>query len=177
MLASASGSNSERRNPQSPSNHFTSFDWGAFENRLRFETADFLYRKNQMSQGDIDTLLKLWLASLAPHGEQAPFLGHQDLLDVIDATETAEIPWQSFSVEYTGPEPEGPTPAWMEAEYEVWYRDAQDLVKEMIANPDFAEEFEYAPYHEYKDGIHRYQNFMSGDWAWKQAVRTSFSWI
>ena len=43
----------------------------------------------------------------------------------------------------------------------------------MLANPEFAEHFDYAPHRQYDpnlNGFHRYENFMSGDWAWKQAV-------
>ena len=42
----------------------------------------------------------------------------------------------------------------------------------MLQNPDFANSFDYAPLREYdENGNCRYKNFMSGDWAWKQAVR------
>lgn len=54
----------------------------------------------------------------------------------------------------------------------IWYRDPLDVLRSMIANPDFAEEFDYTPYHEYINGVHQFHDFMSGDWAWKQAVRT-----
>jgi hypothetical protein len=41
----------------------------------------------------------------------------------------------------------------------------------MLSNPDFDDEFDCTPYHEYDtDGNHRFHNFMSGDWVWEQAV-------
>ncbi|THG97937.1 hypothetical protein EW026_g4170 [Hermanssonia centrifuga] len=40
----------------------------------------------------------------------------------------------------------------------------------MISNPDFADEFDVAPYWEYDGRLaRRYTNLMSGDWAWSQA--------
>ena len=45
----------------------------------------------------------------------------------------------------------------------------------MIANSDFAGGFDFMLYQEYSvDGQHHFENFMSGDWAWKQAV--SYFW-
>lgn len=39
------------------------------------------------------------------------------------------------------------------------------------SSPDFDGEIDYAPVQEYRgDGVHRYQNFMSSNWSWKQAV-------
>jgi hypothetical protein len=41
----------------------------------------------------------------------------------------------------------------------------------MLQNPDFANSFDYAPYRQYDaKGSHHYLHFMSGDWAWNQAV-------
>ena len=40
-----------------------------------------------------------------------------------------------------------------------------------ISNPDFGGEFDYMPLQEYNmDSNHHFENFMSGNWAWKQAV-------
>jgi hypothetical protein len=59
----------------------------------------------------------------------------------------------------------------MNDEYEVYFKDPRGLVQDIISNPDFASIFDYAPYHEYLDGVHHFQNMMSGNWAWRQAVR------
>ena len=73
---------------------------------------------------------------------------------------------------YNGSLPDGEVPPWMEANYNVWYRDPHTLIYNIISNPDFRDKFNYAPFHEYsQDGQHRYQDMMLGDWAWKQAVR------
>jgi hypothetical protein len=42
-------------------------------------------------------------------------------------------------------------------------------------NADFNGEIDISPFQEYDaDNNHRYQNFMSGNWVWKQAVRFHF---
>lgn len=59
----------------------------------------------------------------------------------------------------------------MDATYDVWYRDPLQIVRNMLANPDFNGEMEFAPYRDYTADNKRYwKNFMSGDWAWNQAV-------
>jgi hypothetical protein len=41
----------------------------------------------------------------------------------------------------------------------------------MLANPTFVEDFDYTPMRMFDiNGSRRYEHFMSGDWAWKQAV-------
>jgi hypothetical protein len=145
-------------------------DWTPYKNRVAFELADFLYRHEQMSAGNIDFLLQLWAASMAGHNESPPFSNHQDLYDTIDSTSIGGIPWQSISLSYNGPPQEQP-PSWMESEYTIWFRDPNQLFKNMLENPDFAGSFDYTPYQQYDNkGKRRYEHFMSGNWAWKQAV-------
>ncbi|KAI0244992.1 hypothetical protein BJV78DRAFT_1159298 [Lactifluus subvellereus] len=44
------------------------------------------------------------------------------------------------------------------------------LVKDILANPDYKGQIDYAPVQEFEGSGHRrYRNFMSGDWAWEQA--------
>jgi hypothetical protein len=60
----------------------------------------------------------------------------------------------------------------MTAEYDAWFQDPRVLIHNIISNPDFDGEFDYAPFQEHDTaGNHRFQNFMSGNWSWKQAVR------
>ncbi len=147
-------------------------DWFPFDNHVQFYAADFLYRRTEMSAGDIDALLQIWGASLAPHGEGAPFYNHRSLYQRIDAIPYGDVPWKMFTISYTGEKPsEGPYPSWMDDRQVIWYRDPLLVLKRMIANTDFDKEFDYAPYHEYVHGVHRFRDFMSGNWAWKQAVR------
>ena len=122
-----------------------------------------------MSQGDTDTLMRLWAAT-TPDG-YAPFLNHQEMLATIDAIDLGDIPWQSFLVKYSGDIPPTNPPDWMLKEYTVYFRDPLSVVRSMIANPDFRGQFDYSPYMEFEDGKRRWTDVMSGDWAWKQAVR------
>lgn len=59
-------------------------------------------------------------------------------------------------------------------EYEVWYRDLRVVIRNQLANPDFKNEIDYAPVQEFgSNGERRWKNFMSGNWAWSNAVRVS----
>jgi hypothetical protein len=120
-----------------------------------------------MSAGDIDTLLDIWAST----GADPPFRNHNDLYDTIDSTPLGDTPWESFSLRYDEAVPDDERAPWMDGEYEGWFRDPQQLVANILSNPDFKDEFDCAPFHEYdNDGNHRFHDFMSGDWAWKQAV-------
>ncbi len=106
------------------------------------------------------------------HDAQPPFFNHEDVYETIDAIPIGGVPWQSFTFTYDGPKPTVEVPTWMEAEYTIWFRDPHKLFLEMIKNPDFVDSIDYTPYRQYdEDGNRQYENFMSGDWAWKQAVR------
>ncbi|KAG1863475.1 hypothetical protein C8R48DRAFT_602511 [Suillus tomentosus] len=109
-------------------------------------------------------------ATLAKHHDTPPFADHKDLHNVIDATQLGDVPWQCFSAQYTGERPEV-APPWMDDEFEVWYRDPRAMAHNIIANPDYKDEIDYVPYREYdaSDATRRWKDFMSGDWAWKQA--------
>jgi hypothetical protein len=146
-------------------------DWTPYENRLQFEVADFLFRRNQMSAGDINFILHLWAVSLAVHNEEPPFTNSTSMYKTIDSTPLAGTVWESFSLQYNHDGDPEDVLSWMDAEYDVWFRDPRSLVHNLLSNPDFKAGFDYAPFQEHtKDGVHRFQDFMSGNWAWRQAV-------
>jgi len=60
----------------------------------------------------------------------------------------------------------------MTTEYQLWYRDPREVIRNLLANPDLADGLDYVPYHEFENGKRRYCDFMSGDWVWEQCVRT-----
>lgn len=152
-------------------------DWTPYDCRLAFETAEFAYKKCKMSAGNFDILSELWTASLAPHDATPPFASHSDLCKTIDATPIGGVPWRTVTLSYNGMKPDD-APPWMEAKYTVWYRDPHTLFKHMIENPEFADHFDYAPFRRYDtNGDRVYKDFMSGNWAWKQAVSDSPSFI
>lgn len=127
-----------------------------------------------MSAGDIDLLLGLWAASLAPHDVPPPFRDHREMYKVIDRMKLGDIIWDSFTLHYNGERPDGFVPTWMTAEYDVWFRNPNRLLHNLIGNPDFKDEFDYVPYRYYTGNDRQYCNFMSGNWAWKQAVSYLF---
>ena len=155
-------------------------DWTPFRNRIEFETAEFLYKRCQMSGANIDILMELWAAYSAVRDPEdisetssnlSPFSDHRDLYRTIDAIPIGGVPWQSITLSYDGPIPDVEIPpSWMNAGHTIWFRDPLLLFKKMLDNPDFKDFFDYAPYRQYERDQRRYQNFMSGDWAWKQAV-------
>ena len=124
-----------------------------------------------MSAEDIDFIFKLWAASLAAHRDLPPFLNHTEMYNTINSTPLGDLPWEFFSLEYNGDLPEGNVPSWMSSEYDVWFQDPLHLVHNLLSNPDFEGEIDYAPVQEYSsNGVHQFQDFMSDNWAWKQAV-------
>ncbi|KAG2337208.1 hypothetical protein BDR05DRAFT_978582 [Suillus weaverae] len=96
------------------------------------------------------------------HGETPPFANHVDMYNVIDSTPLGDIPWQSFTSEYNGTLPEDDVPPWMTSEYDVWFRDPRLLMQNILSNPDFKDEFDYALLQEYdtSNGAHRFQDFI-----------------
>ena len=149
-------------------------DWTPYGNRMAFEVADFIFRRNQMSAGNFSTLCKLWAATLQPYSGSPPFLSYDELCQTIDKTPVGGVAWESVKLSYHGPWPSDDVPLWMEHEHEIWYRDPRLLFKDMLANPAFENFFDYAPFRQFdaQDDC-RYENLMSGDWAWNQAISNS----
>ncbi|EIW76871.1 hypothetical protein CONPUDRAFT_158023 [Coniophora puteana RWD-64-598 SS2] len=145
-------------------------DWHPFRSRVEFETADFLYRRSQAPAGHIDILMDLWGATLRKHGDTPPFADHKDLYKTIDAIKAGDVPWESFSMSYKGAKPAGAVPPWMTQSYDVWFRDPQKVVRNILGNADFRDGIDYSPYREFDDSGHRqFEHMFSGDWAWQQA--------
>jgi hypothetical protein len=139
---------------------------------VEFETAEFLYKKDQMAAGCIDQLFQLWAASNAQFGGQPPFWSSREMYAAIDNAPLGGIAWQSFQVHFQGERLEDERPDWMDAEYTIWYRNPLFVVRKLLANADFMGQVDLAPFRSYNSAGHRrYHDFMSGDWAWEQAVR------
>ncbi|KAI9568902.1 hypothetical protein HD554DRAFT_2204879 [Boletus coccyginus] len=130
----------------------SSNDWTPYCNQLEFETTQFLFSQEEMSVKKINTLLHLWETSLAVHSGAPPFANHQDLYNMIDATPLEDVCDKS-----------GGTAPWMDATYEVHFWDPQRLVWNILKNPDFKDEIDYTPYHEweeYSSGTYNIDNTM-----------------
>lgn len=142
-----------------------------FVSCAEFEFTEFLYKSVEMSGGNLDKLSEL-LAGLYP-GQEPPFDNHDDLYASIDSIKHGDSCWKSFTVSYNGKiDTEAQPPSWMTATYEVWYCDPLVIMEKQLANPDFCGEIDYAPKLIYNDGMRQYTDFMSGDWAWREAVST-----
>jgi len=145
-----------------------SYNWAPFGSQVQFETADFLFKKAEMSQGNVDVLMRLWASTMADHC--APFESHQDMLATIDSIQDGDAPWHSFSAKYSGVHPAENPPDWMVKEYTVFYRDPLTMIRNLISNPAFNGQFDYSPYMEFEDESQQRSDVMSGDWAWEQAA-------
>ncbi|KAG2335321.1 hypothetical protein BDR05DRAFT_898699 [Suillus weaverae] len=149
-------------------------DWHPYCNNIKFATAEFAFKQHHMSNAAADTLFDLMAALLVKHNNSPPFTDHKDLHQVIKATQLGDVPWQGFSVQYSGECPENIL-SWMDDEYDVWYRDPHLMAHNMLANPTYKKEIDYTPFHEYDaaDNTCQWKDFMSGDWAWQQADEIS----
>jgi hypothetical protein len=55
---------------------------------------------------------------------------------------------------------------WKQQEYKIWFHDPAVVVRNMLANPDFDNEFDPVPYMEIdKDGQQRWADFMSANYV------------
>ncbi|KAI0309566.1 hypothetical protein OF83DRAFT_1071876 [Amylostereum chailletii] len=144
-------------------------DYSPFNHRPQFEIGDFLYRRDQMSAANTDELMALW-ASTLPEGVDPPFGSSQHMEQTIDTSKLGDVAWQSFKVTYNGPLPAGEAPSWMLASYDVWFRCPREVIRNQLANPDFASEMDFSAKRVYDDNNKwQYCDLMSGNWAWKQS--------
>ncbi|TRM64435.1 hypothetical protein BD626DRAFT_430192 [Schizophyllum amplum] len=159
--------------------------WAPYGDKTRFSLAEFLFQKVEMSQPDINELLDLWSADLeravsefaSSHdceydpdqdAPAPPFVHYQDLHETIDATQLADIPWQCMETAFPGDVP-ADAPTWKCATHTIWYRDPAEVVKNILGNEDFKDEFDFTPYTEYDaTGERHLRDFFSGNWAWRQ---------
>ncbi len=147
-------------------------DWAPYADRIQFETAEFLYKRTQMSQGNVDFLMDLWAASLLQHGSVPSFAKFKHMHELIDSTPLGDAPWATMEASFVGDLPNNP-PSWMTAKYELCFRDPRVCTRNMLANPDFVNEFDAVPYREYNGWMRQwYCDLLSGDWSWRQAVGT-----
>lgn len=154
--------------PEEPSNT----SWAPFNSHDEFELADLLFRRAEMSKANTDDLLSIMKARAVREGGTSPFESSADLYATIDSITEGDIAWDSFTVQYNGPRPEADVPPWMDEKFQVFYRNPREVVKHMLANNAFNGNFDYTPYRQYENGQRVWRDFMSGNFAWKQAVRT-----
>lgn len=145
-------------------------DWTSFDDELQFKTADFLYRRVEMSAPDIDYLMELWAFSKMKHGEFGPFEGSKDMYAAIDAISLGSAPWQCLVSEPLDTSPNAPS--WKTSEHQLWFRDTELIASLMLDNPDFNGQFDTIPYVRVdSNGRRRLSDVMSGNYAYRHAVR------
>ncbi|KAF6752471.1 hypothetical protein DFP72DRAFT_991074 [Ephemerocybe angulata] len=145
-------------------------DWTPFEDSLQFCIADFLYRREEMSQENINTLLNLWGLSVMQHGATfGPFDNYKHIFDTIDDIEQGDAPWMCMKVSINE-ELDETAQSWKKKEYELWFRDPDVVLSNMLSNPDFDGQFDYQPYVEVdENNKRRWSDYMSGNYSWRQA--------
>ncbi len=149
-----------------------STDWSPFSDRPSFEFAERAFEKCTTSRENVDHELRVWASWFLLQGHNATMYRDVDhLLATIDAIPLGDIPWYSFSMRYTGPI-NGDSPSWKTATYTVHARNTFAVQAYLLQNQDFVQGFNYIPYKAYtSNGDRVWTNLMSGEWAWKRAVR------
>jgi hypothetical protein len=144
--------------------------WEPYANGVQFKTADFLYRRAEMSAGNIDELLDIWAESTLERGEDPPFQSHDHIYETIDATRHGDVPWKCLVITSNGVTDDS-CPSWQKDEWEVFYRDPDLVIRQMLENPDFDGQMDYAAYVGLDNTGKRYWNdFMSGNFAYRRSV-------
>ncbi|KAJ7127826.1 hypothetical protein C8R44DRAFT_830310 [Mycena epipterygia] len=152
--------------PPAPRTAAKNDDWAPYSDHVQFESADFLFRKVQMSSKNIDQLLEMWALSMMKHDDLGPFHDYKHIYETIDATTVGDAPWKCFQ---TQPVDLGPdAPAWAQQQYEIWYRDPDVVIANMLDNPDFNGAFDTTPYVQIDaQGQRRWSDFMSANFSWR----------
>jgi hypothetical protein len=145
--------------------------WTPFSSHDEFELADLLFRHSEMSKSNIDDLLCILQSRAAREGGTVPFRNCAELYNTIDSITDGEVPWNSFTVQYSGLRPETNVPEWMDEKCADFYRNPHEVIKLMLANKVFHGNFDYTPFQQYENGQRVWCDFMSGNFSWKQAVR------
>ncbi|KAH9174065.1 hypothetical protein EDB89DRAFT_2113711 [Lactarius sanguifluus] len=146
-------------------------DWSPFKDAAQFLLADFLFRKAQMSASNITELFSFWALSVEKYDIAAPYDSYRTLYATIDAIQDGDAPWQCLSVNAASDDIPEDAPSWKREEYEVWYRDPDVVIRNLLDNPDFASQFDTAPYiMTDTHGERRWSDFMSGHFAWRRST-------
>ena len=131
---------------------------------------DFLHRREEMSTGNIDTLIDLWGPTMAKYDDCGSYSSYEHMYRTIDNIKKGDALWRSFTTYFAG-ELDMNAPSWQLQDYEVWFRDPDVVIRNMLDNPDFDDQFDYSPYVDVDKSWQRNWNeFMSGNSSWRHAV-------
>ncbi|KAF4583508.1 hypothetical protein EYR38_002259 [Pleurotus pulmonarius] len=160
--------------PPPPREEPANNDWTPFNGPAEFMMADLLYRKVEMSATNQNSLYEILGMMMEKHGESPPFANAKEMHSYIDAANIGGVPWQCLSA--TIPGDHGPeTPIWKRKSYDIWYRDPNVILTNLLSNPDFDGEFTYRPYVELEQTVdgeeeRHWSQFMSANFAWRQSA-------
>ena len=123
-----------------------------------------------MLAGQINNLLDIVAAMNLAAGGETPFTTHKDLYSTTDTTILGDAHWDHFNLNYQG-ETNKNSPSWQTEDFMVWFCNPLTVLHNLLSNCDFEEAFNYSPFQEHDNNHHHwYENFMSRNWCWKQAV-------
>jgi hypothetical protein len=158
-------------------------NWGSFGDRIGYTIADFCFSKAKMSKARIDQLFQIIAALCLKQSHEdelhePPFSSNTAMEEAIDAISAGDAPWECFVIRYQGERPATNVPMWMDQEFEVWAHNPLCVARIQIANRDFNERWDYAPYQDFvlteidgkMDLKRTFKDFMSANWAWNQCV-------
>jgi len=164
------GNTLPRDTPPPPRHSTKNCDWSPFKGQSQFLLVDFLFCKNQMSVGDINYLMQLWASDLVKHDDSLPFAAHKDLYHTLDAIKAGNAFWKCLVINSPSANMAN-APSWKQQEYQVWYRDPDTIIQNMLDNPDFKDQFDIAPYIQTDlTGKQCWTNFMLGNFSWQHCV-------
>ncbi|KAJ4497758.1 hypothetical protein C8R41DRAFT_894448 [Lentinula lateritia] len=139
--------------------------WAPFGGEAQFRLADLLFKNVEMSQGNINELLDIWTLT------GAPFDTHDDMYNIIDSIVDGGASWRCFQT-VVDDQLRPDAPEWQKTSYQVWYRDPETVIANILGNPEFSQDFNPAPYvHLGSNGTRRWADFMSGNFAWRHATQ------
>ena len=124
----------------------------------------------ESSERNINKALNIWAASVVQQGGSATWKNADELYASIDKIQHGNAPWTTHLFRYQGPLPPSP-PQWMMQTYELCICNTHHVLHQQFADPGFKNNINYTPYQQFNKARKQvWSNFMSGDWAWKQAV-------
>ncbi|KAL0564347.1 hypothetical protein V5O48_017700 [Marasmius crinis-equi] len=158
--------------PQSPPD--VDNPWEPFLGEASYRLADTLFTKAALSGSLLNELLDIWALDIQSRFEDdsgAPFGTQQHLYETIDAIQHGGVRWQCFETQVDVPLV-GDVPDYLKTPYQVWYRDPDKVLANILSNPDFANDFDPAPYvHIATNGKRCWSDFMSGNYAFGHATK------
>ena len=118
--------------------------------------------------------MELWEESMGlndedPPPSHAPFTGYKDMNATIDHITVGDVPWQCFVAEVRGEVPDDAA-KWLSQGHKVYFRHPGAVIDNILKNPSFNGEIDYAPYISIdSNDKRRWSDFMSGNFSWRQA--------